>query len=102
MNLPNEKPNPFYYQPGPDFPGRGDLIVSSRNHQDAAPDWWQRLMRWTPTDRQLDSFTDWLMRAAPVADRLLKTAVVLAVLYLLLSFAKVFLPYGPGWIGGAR
>jgi hypothetical protein len=57
--------------------------------------WWQRVMRFSPSDGQLGSVCAWLQDAGAVAGAVLKVAVILAALYLLLEVGSAFLPGGP-------
>jgi hypothetical protein len=90
-----KKYDPLWDSGGASFPGRDALIVQSRGHQDEAPGWWRRLMCWVPSDRQIESIADWLLWAGRVSDRILKTAVIFACLYILFDIVTAFLPGGP-------
>jgi hypothetical protein len=63
-----------------------------------------KLSTFVPTEQQLQRATAWLIRAGEIADRVLKIAVILAVIFLFANVAIAFLPGGAAArvIGGAR
>ena len=95
MKPADEKFDPLWNSIGADFPGRDALIVQSRNLSVPVPGWWTTLIHWPPSDAQVVSISAWILRAGPIADRILKTAVVCACLYLAFEVAMAFLPGGP-------
>ena len=60
--------------------------------------WWQRLMEWTPTDKEIEVIGD----VAHLLDVCVKGAVIAAALYFAFEVGTAFLPGGPAWrvLGG--
>jgi hypothetical protein len=54
---------------------------------------WNRMMDWSPTDEQIDC----VVRAGRICERLLRSAVILAVIYISTEVASAFFPGGPAW-----
>jgi hypothetical protein len=55
---------------------------------------WNSLMTWTPTDEQLARLAHRFECAGRILDRVLKTAVILGVIYLAIEIGLAFLPGG--------
>jgi hypothetical protein len=55
---------------------------------------WTQLMGWNPSDEQLSRMGDWIYVLGRTGDRLLKTAVVGAALYLACEIISGLLRYG--------
>jgi hypothetical protein len=56
---------------------------------------WERLMNWTPTDKEIARIAELALACGRLVENTLKAAVIAMAIYLIFEIGAAFLPGGP-------